>query len=95
SLVIAPDTGPAHMATAVNTPVIGLYAHSNPRRTGPYNNLADVVSVYDQCIEQQAGKPWQALPWGCRAKGEDLMSMITTEQVNTAIDTLLNRLESI
>ena len=95
SLVIAPDTGPAHMATAVNTPVIGLYAHSNPRRTGPYNNLADVVSVYDQCIEQQAGKPWQALPWGCRAKGEDLMSMITTGQVNTAIDSLLNRFESV
>ncbi len=91
SLVIAPDTGPAHMATAVNTPVIGLYAHSNPRRTGPYNNLVDVVSVYDQCIAQQAGKPWQALPWGKRAKGEDLMAMICAEQVNTAIDNLLKR----
>jgi heptosyltransferase I len=36
SLVIAPDTGPAHMAVTVGTPVIGLYAHSNPARTGPY-----------------------------------------------------------
>ena len=27
NLVIAPDTGPAHMANAVNTPIIGLYAH--------------------------------------------------------------------
>lgn len=92
TLVIAPDTGPAHMATAVGTEVIGLYAHSNPRRTGPYNNLADVVSVYDDCIAQQCGKPWQSLPWGRRAKGDTLMAMISTGQVTTAIDKVLNRI---
>ena len=89
-LVIAPDTGPAHMATAVNTPVIGLYAHSNPRRTGPYNSLARVVSVYDQEIERQKGKPWQSLPWGTRAKGSSLMQLIQVEQVQTQIDQVLN-----
>jgi heptosyltransferase I len=94
-LVIAPDTGPAHMATAVNTPVIGLYAHSNPRRTGPYNNLADVVSVYDQCIEQQFGKSWQSLPWGRRAKGESLMTMISAKQVNASIDKLLKSVSKV
>jgi len=36
TLVVAPDTGPAHMAVTVGTPVIGLYGHSNPGRTGPY-----------------------------------------------------------
>lgn len=91
ALVIAPDTGPAHMATAVGTPVIGLYAHSNPRRTGPYNNLNEVVSVYDICAEQQYGKPWQALPWGKRAKGESLMAMINTEQVIASIDSVIAR----
>ena len=30
--VIAPDSGPAHLATAVSTPVIGLYACTNPDR---------------------------------------------------------------
>ncbi|MDQ7048272.1 MAG: glycosyltransferase family 9 protein [Enterobacterales bacterium] len=29
--IIAPDSGPAHMACLVDTPVIGLYAHSNPQ----------------------------------------------------------------
>lgn len=81
ALVIAPDTGPAHMATTVGTSVIGLYAHSNPRRTGPYLNLSQVVSVYDQFIQQQTGREWQALAWGKRAKGEDLMTAITVEQV--------------
>ena len=89
SLVIAPDTGPAHMATTVGTPVIGLYAHSNPRRTGPYCNQNNVVSVYDQAIERQTGKSWQNLPWGIRAKGSDLMAQITTEMVIHQIDNLL------
>ncbi|MDC8831839.1 glycosyltransferase family 9 protein [Alteromonas gilva] len=88
-LVIAPDTGPAHMATCVGTAVIGLYAHSNPRRTGPYNNLDNVVSAYDYHIKQQTGKDWQQLPWGSRAKGESLMTTITPEQVYAAIDKLL------
>lgn len=88
-LVIAPDTGPAHMATAVNTPVVGLYAHSNPRRTGPYLNLDHTASVYDQVIEQQQGKSWTALSWGKRAKGQHLMEKISTEQVVEKIDQLL------
>lgn len=90
-LVIAPDTGPAHMATAVGTPVIGLYAHSNPRRTGPYNNLANVVSVYEQCVINQYGKSWESLPWGSRAKGESLMATISDEQVVSEVEKLLTQ----
>ena len=90
-LVIAPDTGPAHMATTVGTPVIGLYAHSNPRRTGPYNSLQYVVSVYDECIREQKGKSWQQLPWGTRAKGKSLMSRIESQAVINRIDQLLSR----
>nr|WP_252729316.1 glycosyltransferase family 9 protein [Aliiglaciecola lipolytica] len=88
--VIAPDTGPAHMATTVGTDVIGLYAHSNPRRTGPYLSLQYVVSVYDQVILQQTGKTWQQLPWGTRAKGQDLMKLIEVEKVVEQIDRLLS-----
>jgi heptosyltransferase I len=35
-LVIAPDTGPVHLARALGVPVIGLYGHTNPWRVGPY-----------------------------------------------------------
>lgn len=89
SLVIAPDTGPAHMATTVSTPVIGLYAHSNPVRTGPYNDIEHVVSVYETVIQQQKGKPWHELRWGTRAKGQDLMALIKPEQVIAQIDRVL------
>ena len=88
ALVIAPDTGPAHMATMVRTPVIGLYAHSNPLRTGPYLDQESVVSVYDKAIEEQHGEAWQSLPWGLRAKGKLLMQGITVERVITKIDAL-------
>jgi hypothetical protein len=35
TVLLTPDSGPAHMATMVNTPVIGLYAATNPARSGP------------------------------------------------------------
>jgi heptosyltransferase I len=80
-LVIAPDTGPAHMAVTVGTPVIGLYAHSNPARTGPYLYQDYIVEVYHQNLRQQYGKSAAQLPWGRRVKGNQLMAQITTEAV--------------
>jgi len=87
--VIAPDTGPAHMAVTVHTPVIGLYAHSNPNRTGPYLYRQYVVSYYQQAIQQQHHKPVAKLPWGIRAKGSDLMESITFDQVMDKVRQLI------
>lgn len=42
-LVISPDTGPLHLARALDTPVIGLYGYTNPRRYGPYRKYEDLV----------------------------------------------------
>ncbi|WP_085300504.1 glycosyltransferase family 9 protein [Cognaticolwellia mytili] len=88
-LVIAPDTGPAHMAVTVGTPVVGLYAHSNPKRTGPYLYPQYVVSAYEAAIQLQYGKSVKQLPWGVRAKGKDLMMQISIAQVNQTIDRLI------
>ncbi|MFL0804462.1 MAG: glycosyltransferase family 9 protein [Agarilytica sp.] len=85
-LVIAPDTGPAHMAVTVGTPVIGLYAHSNPRRTGPYLYQDYAVNVYDDIIQQQKNSHWESLPWNTRAKGEDLMQSISVDAVIEKVD---------
>jgi heptosyltransferase I len=90
-LVIAPDTGPAHMAVTVGTPVVGLYAHSNPQRTGPYLYRQHVVSCYPQALQQQYAKTVAQLPWGTRAKGDGLMQHIKINQVTDAIDSLINK----
>lgn len=84
-LVLSSDSGPAHIATTQQTAVIGLYAIHNPRRTGPYNDLDKVISVYDQAILEQYGKSWEQLPWATRAKGEELMQRISVEQVQQKV----------
>lgn len=42
-LVISPDTGPLHLARALDTPVVGLYGYTNPKRYGPYRKYEDLV----------------------------------------------------
>jgi len=42
-LVISPDTGPLHMARAMETPVVGLYGYTNPKRYGPYRKYQDLI----------------------------------------------------
>ncbi len=54
-LVIAPDTGPLHMAVALNRPVVSLIGYTNPKRTGPYRRFHDlIVDAY--------GDPGEAYP---------------------------------
>ncbi len=47
ALVVAPDTGPLHMAVALERPVVSLMGYTNPKRTGPYRRYHDlIVDVY-------------------------------------------------
>ncbi|PJG58759.1 glycosyltransferase family 9 protein [Aeromonas cavernicola] len=93
SLVLAPDTGPTHMATLVGTPVIGLYAHHNPARTGPYLCREYVVSIYQTLIEQQTGQSVAELGWRTRLKDPAAMASITDAQVIATFDRLCTDLQ--
>lgn len=88
-IVLAPDTGPAHMAVAMGTHVVGLYAHSNPGRTGPYFSREYVVNVYDHHIVSQQQRPLNLVKWGKRAKGEKLMNDITVKAVRDKFETII------
>lgn len=49
ALLVAPDTGPVHMARAMAVPVVGLYGHTNPWRVGPYRRYQDLwVDMYTE-----------------------------------------------
>ncbi|AYO21228.1 lipopolysaccharide heptosyltransferase family protein [Vibrio owensii] len=91
-MVIAPDTGPAHMASAMNTPIIGLYAHHNPIRVGPYRFLKYAVSVYEEVILAETGKTSQELSWRTRAKDETAMNRITSDRVVAMFDQVVEDL---
>jgi heptosyltransferase I len=56
ALVISPDTGPLHIARALETPVVGLYGYTNPKRTGPWRKYQDLV------VDGYAEFPGEAYP---------------------------------
>ncbi len=91
-LVIAPDSGPAHIANAIGIPIIGLYAHHNPERTGPYGHLDNVISVYEDAILAETGQPSKDLPWRTRVKDEKAMERITSEMVIQKFDQVVKQL---
>ena len=48
-LMISNDTGPMHVAAALGKPVIGIFGPTEPRRTGPYGQLQNVVRIDLPC----------------------------------------------
>ena len=82
-LVICPDSGPAHIATAFNTSVIGLYASSNPDRTGPYNSLELTVNCYPEAARKYLSKN---IKWGERIRNPQVMELIKIEMVKDKIN---------
>ena len=89
SVLVAPDTGPAHMGTTVGTPVIGLYAASNPLRSGPYLSLDHTVNNYPQALKEARGAELADVRWGTRVRGAAAMASITVDQVTAKLDAIL------
>jgi len=89
TVVVAPDSGPAHMATAVRTPVIGLYASTNPDRARPYLSADYVVNRYPDAIRQKHAKRVDEMPWGTRVRDEGTMALITSDEVCAMLDKVL------
>jgi heptosyltransferase I len=85
-VLICPDSGPAHMATAVGTPVIGLYATSNPQRTGPYLSRHLTVNAYGDAVGRYLGKSVSDLRWGQRVRDAGAMGLIRLKDVKAKID---------
>lgn len=86
SVVIAPDAGPAHLANAVATPVIGLYATTNPDRARPYHSQRYVVNKYPQAVQDKYAKPVEQLPWGIRVRDPGTMDRISSAEVKAMLD---------
>ena len=88
-VVIAPDSGPAHLSTAVSTPVIGLYATTNPDRARPYLYPELVINRYPEAVNGKYGKSVDEVPWGTRVRGADAMERISVADVTGKLDQLL------
>ncbi|MDR9406660.1 MAG: glycosyltransferase family 9 protein [Spiribacter sp.] len=89
TVVLAPDSGPVHMAIAAGTPAIGLYATSNPARTGPVLGKRWVVDAYPQAVKAQFGCAVSDVRWGQRVRDPNAMALITPSAVIERLDALL------
>ena len=89
--LLCPDSGPAHMATTVGTPVIGLYATSNPARTGPYLSQNFVVNAYAEAAGRFLGKTPDQLRFGQRIRDPRAMDLIRLRDVNSKIDQIFGK----
>lgn len=88
-LLICPDSGPAHMAGAVGTPVVGLYATSNRHRTGPYFSQDLVVDRYPEAVRQEFDKRVADLRWGERVRNPGAMDLIPVADVIASAEAAL------
>ena len=48
-VMVTNDTGPMHIAAALNKPVVALFGPTEPRRTGPYGQLQHVLQLTLPC----------------------------------------------
>ena len=90
-VLIAPDTGSVHIARAMNTPVIGLYAVASPKLSGPYRHLEYCVDRYPEAVNRYLGKDAGRLPWNTRVHDPRAMSLITVADVMSQLDKVLRQ----
>lgn len=89
TVLVSPDSGPAHMATAVGTPVVGLYATANPDRSGPYYSRGWCVDRYDAAAQRFLGKPASRVAWTTKIEHPGVMDLITEADVIERLDALM------
>jgi heptosyltransferase I len=77
------------MATMVGTPVLGLYAATNPARTGPYLSRRWCVDAYPEAARVFRGVEARELPWGHKIEEDGVMDLISVEEVTARLDQLL------
>ena len=88
-VLLAPDTGPAHMATMVGTPVIGLYAATNPARSGPHLSRQWCIDAFPRAAAKFRQATPDTLPWHTKIEEPGVMELIEVTEVCNRLDALL------
>lgn len=86
ALVMAPDSGPMHIANAMGAKVLGLHAASNPARSGPYSDRRYCVDRYDDAARRYLGRPAAELRWGTKIERAGVMDLVTVDDAIAAFE---------
>jgi heptosyltransferase-1 len=79
-VVIAGDTGPLHLAAALERPVVGLFGPTDPARNGPYGTPSRVLRHGSSRVDHSRHVETE----------EGLMQITTEEVVEAALELLAN-----
>jgi heptosyltransferase I len=90
-VVLTPDSGPAHMATSLGIPVVGLYAATNPARSGPYFSRELCADRFDEAARRFLGKTAAELPWRTKIERPGVMDLIEVPEVIGKLEAALRR----
>ncbi len=78
-VLLAPDTGPVHIATAMGTPVIGLYAVASSTLSAPYFSRELLIDRYPDAVRKILGRDPQTVKWGTRVHSPKAMELISVD----------------
>ena len=92
-VVLSPDSGPAHLADALGTPVVGLYACTRSRRSGPYRSLDLCVDRFAEAARRFLGKDPDTVRWDKRIEKPGVMELIQVDDVIERLDAAVARQE--
>ena len=84
-VLITPDSGPAHIASAVGTPVIGLHAATWSLRSGPWRSLDLCVDRFPEAARRFRKCEPEELRWGTRIEVPGVMDLIEPRDVIDAL----------
>ncbi len=87
-LLVTGDTGPMHLAAALDIPMVAVFGPSDPSRWGPVSSAARVVRVSLPCSPcNRIRRP----PARCRGHVPDCLASVDTDAVYEAAVALLAR----
>ena len=92
SVVVSPDSGPAHIANAMGVPVIGLYACTWSKRSGPYNSLDFCVDKFELAANKFLNKSADELYWPTKIEMPGVMELIEVGEVCEQLDKIMRNI---
>ena len=70
-------------------PVVGIYAATNPARSGPYCSREWCVNRYEEAAVRFLGKPASEIPWTTKIERPGVMDLVTVDDAAERLDALM------
>lgn len=86
AVLVSGDTGTMHIAIAVGTPIVGLFAVSNPAASGPAYDLDKHIIIYRPCPDHAVNT---------KSNDQTCISRIQVDEVLASVTTILRRSSSV